>query len=148
MEISFHSHLDSSIVIATKVCTWHDSCAVVACAKNLLRSDGQQRIYSKAMFPSNLNCGKKSLVKRAPGPCLHVVNKLIFQDLICGPMIPRQLFNHGLLKDEWNWTKDRIWRSTYHDVISCPIMHIWEENEKEQRTIWTSWTQRYICAVV
>ena len=33
MEISFHSHLDYNTVIATKFCTWHDSCAVVACAK-------------------------------------------------------------------------------------------------------------------
>ena len=33
MEISFHSHLDSNTVIATKLCTWHDSCAVVACEK-------------------------------------------------------------------------------------------------------------------
>ena len=31
MEILFHSHLDSNRVIATKVRTWHDSCAVVAC---------------------------------------------------------------------------------------------------------------------
>ena len=34
---------------------------------NVLRSDGQQRSYGKAKFPSNLNCGKKTLVKRAPG---------------------------------------------------------------------------------
>ena len=33
MEISFHSHLDSNAMITTKFCTWHDSCAVVACAK-------------------------------------------------------------------------------------------------------------------
>ena len=30
---NFHSHLDSNTAIATKLCTWHDSCAVVACAK-------------------------------------------------------------------------------------------------------------------
>ena len=35
--------------------------------KNLLRSDGQQRKYNKVKFLSNLNCGQKSLVKRAPG---------------------------------------------------------------------------------
>ena len=33
MELSFWSHLDSNKLKATKVCTWHDSCAVVACAK-------------------------------------------------------------------------------------------------------------------
>ena len=43
MEISFYSHLDSITVIATKFCTWHDSCAVVACAKiccDLMASNG------------------------------------------------------------------------------------------------------------
>ena len=33
MEITFHSHFHSNIVIATKFCTWHDSWAVVSCAK-------------------------------------------------------------------------------------------------------------------
>ena len=32
-EISFHSRLDSNTVITTKFCTWHDSYAVVTCAK-------------------------------------------------------------------------------------------------------------------
>ena len=39
--------------------------------KKLLRSDGQQRSYGKAKFPSNLNCGQKTLVKRAPDPFQH-----------------------------------------------------------------------------
>ena len=34
--------------------------------KNLLRSDGQQRNYSKAKFPSNLNCGHKIVSETAP----------------------------------------------------------------------------------
>ena len=33
MEISFCSHPTSNGVIATQFCTWHDSCAVVACAR-------------------------------------------------------------------------------------------------------------------
>ena len=33
MKISFHSHLDSDTMIVTNVWIWHDSCAVVACAK-------------------------------------------------------------------------------------------------------------------
>ena len=33
IELSFWSHLNSNKVIPTKFCTWHDSCAVVACAK-------------------------------------------------------------------------------------------------------------------
>ena len=43
IEISFHSHLDSDTVIATKFCTWHDSCVVVACEKlrcYLMADDG------------------------------------------------------------------------------------------------------------
>ena len=34
--------------------------------KNLLRSDGQQRNYSKAKFPSNLNCGQKIVSETGP----------------------------------------------------------------------------------
>ena len=71
MENSFHSHLDSDTVIATKFCTWHDSCAVVSLCcggmcKNLLRSDGQQRNYGKAKFPSNLNCDLKNASETGP----------------------------------------------------------------------------------
>ena len=40
-KISFHSHLDSNTVIATKFCIWHDSCRGMC--NNLLPSDGQQR---------------------------------------------------------------------------------------------------------
>ena len=67
MEISFHSHLDSKIVIATKFCTWHDSCAVVACAKiccDLMASNG---IMTSRSFRRIWIAGKKPLVKRAPG---------------------------------------------------------------------------------
>ena len=35
--------------------------------KKLSRSGGQQRNYIKTKFPSNLNCGQKMVVKRAPG---------------------------------------------------------------------------------
>ena len=34
--------------------------------KNLLRSDAQQRSYSKAKFPSNLNCGQKNVSETGP----------------------------------------------------------------------------------
>ena len=34
--------------------------------KNLLRSDGQQRSYGKAKFPSNLNCGQKTVSETGP----------------------------------------------------------------------------------
>ena len=66
MEISFYCHYDSNTAIATKFCTWHDSCAGVACAKKLLRSWGQQRNYSKVKFPSNLNCRQKTVSETGP----------------------------------------------------------------------------------
>ena len=34
--------------------------------KNLLRSDGQQQSYGKAKFPSNLNCGQKTVSETGP----------------------------------------------------------------------------------
>ena len=50
----------------------HDTTTVLLWApdmcKNLLRSDDQQWNYSKAKFPSNLNCMQKLLLKRAPDP--------------------------------------------------------------------------------
>ena len=42
----------------TAVLSWH--------VKKLLRSDGQQRNYSKAKFPSNLNCGQKIVSETGP----------------------------------------------------------------------------------
>ena len=68
MEIPFHSHFESNRVIATKFCTWHDSCAVVACAKicrDLMASSG---ITARRSFHRIWIAGKKTLVKRAPGP--------------------------------------------------------------------------------
>ena len=40
--------------------------------KNLLRSDGQQRSYGKAKFPSNLNCGQKTVSETGPRPRLQL----------------------------------------------------------------------------
>ena len=71
MEISFHSHLESNRVIATKFCTWHDSCAVVACGKicrDLMASNG---ITARRSFHRIWIAGKKTLVKRGPGPTKH-----------------------------------------------------------------------------
>ena len=77
MEISFYSHLESNTVIATKFCTWHDSCAVMACAKicrDLMASNG---ITARRSFHRIWIAGKKSLVKWAPGLilCLHPANE-------------------------------------------------------------------------
>ena len=64
-EISFHSQLDSKAVIATKFA--HDTTAVLSWhVQKLLRSDGQQRSYGKAKFPSNLNFGQKTVSETDP----------------------------------------------------------------------------------
>ena len=66
MEILFHSHLDSNTVIATTLCTWHDSCAVVACANiccDLITSSG---ITARRSVHRIWIADKKTLVKRAP----------------------------------------------------------------------------------
>ena len=60
-----YSHFDSNIAIAIKFCISHDSYAVMACVKIYCWSDRQQWNYTKAKFPSNLNLGQKSLVKRS-----------------------------------------------------------------------------------
>ena len=71
MEISFHTHLDFNIVVATKFCTWHNSCAVVACAKMVAiwwpATKSQQ-----GKFPSNLNCGQKVVSETGPYTIHHL----------------------------------------------------------------------------
>ena len=72
MEISFHSHLDSNTMIATKFCTWHDSCAVVACAKiccDLMASNG---VTARRTFHRIWIAGIKMLVKQAPGSRFNI----------------------------------------------------------------------------
>ena len=66
-EISIQSHLDSNTAIATNFCTWHDSCAVVACANiccDLMASNG---ITARQRFHRIWIAGTKSTVKRGPG---------------------------------------------------------------------------------
>ena len=66
MEISFHSHLNSNSAITTKFCTWHDSCAVVACAKICCDPMASNGITVRRSFHRIWIAGKISLVKRAP----------------------------------------------------------------------------------
>ena len=67
MEISFHSHLDYNTVIATKFCTWHDICAVVARANICCDLMTRNGITARGSFHRIWIASKKSLVKRAPG---------------------------------------------------------------------------------
>ena len=62
----FCYHPYCSEMIATKFCTYHDSCAVVVCAK--CRSDAMtsRRITVKRIF-HRISIGSKKLVKWAPG---------------------------------------------------------------------------------
>ena len=88
MEISFHSHLDSNTVIATKFCTWHDICAVVACAKiccDVMASNG---VMARRSFHRVWIAGKKPLVKRAPAPCwwsCHYASPMLVVIIIITP---------------------------------------------------------------
>ena len=63
LEISFCSRPSYSEVIAIKFCTWHDSCAVVPCAKFC---SGMIPYNINTNFPSDLNYDGKSFVKRDP----------------------------------------------------------------------------------
>ena len=73
MEITFHSHLHSKTVIATRFCTWQDSCAVVAFAKicyDLMASNG---VMARRSFHRIWFAGKKTLVTPAPGVIRPVI---------------------------------------------------------------------------
>ena len=71
IRLKFRFTFDPNTVIATKFCTWHDSCAVVACAKiccDLFASSG---ITARRSFHRIWIAGKKSLVKRVPHTYIH-----------------------------------------------------------------------------
>ena len=57
MEISFHYSLYSNTVIAIQFFKWHDSCVVVACAKNVAIWWAAMKMQ-QGKVPSNLNRGK------------------------------------------------------------------------------------------
>ena len=50
MEIKFCSPLSCSKVIAIKFCTWHDSCAIMACAKFYSDIKPNNRVILKPIF--------------------------------------------------------------------------------------------------
>ena len=91
MEVSFHSHLDSNTVIARKFCTWHDSTAVVACAKiccDLVASNG---IMARLSFHRIWIADKNPLVKRAPGDNESVDLKYAVEVIISRPLVKSML---------------------------------------------------------
>ena len=75
METSLRSHLGSKTVIATKFRTWHDSCAVVACAKtccDLMASNG---ITARRSFHRTRTAGKKIVSETGPRLLRNPVSK-------------------------------------------------------------------------
>ena len=67
MEISFHSHLDSNTVIAVKIYTWHDSCAVVARQKICCDLMVSNRVMARRSVRRIWIAGKKTIVEQALG---------------------------------------------------------------------------------
>ena len=95
MEVLFHSHLDSP---------WQLCCCGMC--KNLLRSDGQQRNYGKAKFPSNLNCGQKNVSEM--GPCCKFEHGRAFSRLTYWPSQPYCLSVELLLGSAFHNTYDTL----------------------------------------
>ena len=80
MEISFGSHLDSNTVVAIKILYTTRQLRCRGMCKNLLRSDGHQRKYSKAKFPWNLDCTHKIINKTCPSrPMEHCGDLVSFE---------------------------------------------------------------------
>ena len=59
--------ISSLIEWSLQFCTWHDSCAVVACAKNFRDLMASNGITARRNFHRIWIAGKKPLVKWAPG---------------------------------------------------------------------------------
>ena len=77
MEISFCSHPNNDIVIATIFGTWHDSWAVVACAKFCRDMITSNWIKAKWNFHRIWIVMEKSLVKWVPGALRQHANTLV-----------------------------------------------------------------------
>ena len=88
MEISFFSYIDSNLMVATKCCTWYDSCAVMVCAKvccDLMATKGitaRQSIHRISMDRSKI-----SLVKRAPCRTDTVTHWGVVRRCIWSPLV-------------------------------------------------------------
>ena len=65
LKISFSCHPNSNNVIATKFCTWHDSCAVVACA-NFFNDITTKNEISEMIYSMNFNCDGKGISEISP----------------------------------------------------------------------------------
>ena len=88
MEISFHSQLDSNTVIATKFCTWHDSCAVVACAKiccDLMASNG---VMARRSFHRIWIAGEKTVNETGPWSLIILSSSSTLKGPIKGVLSP------------------------------------------------------------
>ena len=66
MEISFHSHPSCCPVNAMKFCTWHDSCAIVACAKFYSNKIPYKGVTLKTILNQIGSTMEKLFVKWAP----------------------------------------------------------------------------------
>ena len=66
--------------------------------KNLLRSDGQQRSYGKAKFPSYLNCGQKTVSETGPC-CFNVVSTISYLIVLSGPIAVTPSFRPSLISN-------------------------------------------------
>ena len=67
IQISFYCHLDSNKLIATKFCTWHDSRAVMACAKFCSEMIPYNRVTLNPIFHRICIVKQKSYVKWTGG---------------------------------------------------------------------------------
>ena len=93
MQISFWSHPDANLGIATKFCICHDSCAVVACVKNCsVLITRCWELKTRINFSSGLNCGH------------HIFSVM-------------PLWIYEKWQGVWGWfIADKEWNNLFHDV--------------------------------
>ena len=72
MEISFYFHPNTNEVIPLKFCTWHNSCAVVACAKFCYDINISNWVTAKLNFHQIWIVMENFLVKWDPGSCFKM----------------------------------------------------------------------------
>ena len=101
--------------------------------KNLLRSDGQQRSYGKAKFPSYLNCGLKTVSETGPwSPGLVLIGFIfIHDDVIKWKYFPRYWpLVRGIHRSPVNSPHKGQWRGALMFSLICIWINGWVNNRE------------------
>ena len=103
-------------MIATKFCTWHDSCAVVACAKVCSNNVALNGITTKWIVPEILIVSEKSLVTCVRFTCMSITAEILCPPQIYGHMnrMKNEGFDYHRSGKKCSFRKMRVFSAWSH----------------------------------